>query len=315
MTTAIETKKVIVASPHGFCVGVARAVETIEQALKIYGTPLYCFHEIVHNQQIVTDLTSRGVIFVDSVEEAPPGKPILFSAHGVAPEVNQTAARNNMRVIDATCPFVTRIHVDVRKYAAVDDTIIIVGHRNHDEVVGISGEAPNHVVVVETVEEAQQVQPRDPEKVAVVTQTTLSMDYVEPIVAVLRERFPKIKSTPKFDMCYATTNRQEAVRKIAKDVDLLIVLGSENSSNSQRLVDVAQAAGTKATLVSSFEELDRLPVDSLTTLGLTSGASTPESFLYETLKHLASRGFEAVEDRVVVKESTPRMRLPDGVRS
>lgn len=314
MVTVTQTKKVIVAAPHGFCVGVARAVETIEQALKIYGTPLYCFHEIVHNQQIVTDLTSRGVVFVNSVEEAPPGKPILFSAHGVAPAVNQTAARNGMKVIDATCPFVTRIHVDVRKYAKQNDTIIVVGHRNHDEVIGISGEAPEHVTVVETVEEARQVTPADPDHIAVVTQTTLSMDYVTPIVDVLRERFPKIQSTPKFDMCYATTNRQEAVREIAPEVDLMIVLGSENSSNSLRLVDVAEAAGTKATLVSTFADLDQLPIDSLTTLGLTSGASTPEIFLQDTLKHLASRGFTTVEDRVVVKESTPRMRLPEGVR-
>ena len=298
------TRSIIIASPHGFCAGVERAVQIAETTLKRHPKPVYCLRQIVHNSQIVESMRARGMVFVDDIRDVPGGATILFSAHGVSPAVRKAAVELNLRTIDATCPFVTKVHDKVRHYAEKGYSILLVGDRHHDEISGVAGEASDCVKIVETESEAETVTVKDPGKVAVVTQTTLSLDELSGILAVLRRRFTSLRTPSKMDICYATQNRQEAVRLLAPRVDVFIILGSENSSNSNRLAKVAREGGCRAHLASSIEKLSGVPLDEATNLGLTAGASTPECFVRESIDHLKARGFDRVHEFIAVKEIT-----------
>jgi 4-hydroxy-3-methylbut-2-enyl diphosphate reductase len=302
-------RRVIVVHPHGFCAGVARALAAAEAALARFPRPIYGLHELVHNEHVVADLEARGVRFVQRVEEAPPGATLLFSAHGVAPAVRAAAAGRDLRVVDATCPYVAKVHDEVRRFAAGGGTVFCIGHHGHAEVEGVAGEAPGQVIVVATPEEAQQAQPADPARVAVVTQTTLSPERADQVRAALRERFPKLREPVRADICHATRDRQEAARALAQAADLVLVLGSETSSNSRRLVETVERAGGRARLVGSRPALAGVPLADVRTLGVTSGASTPESFLLDVLADLRPLGFTAVEHLHAVPER-PRAFRP-----
>jgi len=269
-------KRVLLASPRGYCAGVERAVETVERALALYGSPVYVRKQIVHNSHVVRDLEERGAIFVDSVEEIPEGSAVVFSAHGVAPAVHAAAAARGLITIDATCPLVTKVHTQARRFAEDGHTIVLIGHAGHEEVEGTTGEAPAAIVLVESIGDAELVSFPAGAKLAYITQTTLSVDETREIVDVLRRRFPAIEGPPTEDICYATSNRQWAVKELLAEVDLLLVIGSHNSSNSQRLVDVASAAGVTAYLVDDASEIDEAWLDGVTVAGVTSGASAPE---------------------------------------
>ncbi len=314
-------KSIVLIAPHGFCAGVERAVELAEGMLRTYPHPVYCLKQIVHNQQIIAALTAKGMVFVQDIREVPRGGTVLFSAHGIPPETRDVAASMNLHVVDATCPFVSKVHQEVRQYASKGFTILLIGHPSHDEIIGVAGEAPDHVVVIPSEEEARLVTVADSEKVAVLTQTTLSLDEVAHIMVILQDRFPALKTPPESDICYATRNRQQAVRVFAKQADTIIVLGAANSSNSNRLVEVARAEGGCALLVSSKEELEALSLDLVYTLGITAGASTPEYFVQEAIAYLKTRGFTKVSEQVLVKEnihfSLPKelMKKESGVRS
>lgn len=285
------------------------AVETVEQALQRYGPPIYVFHEIVHNLHVVRDLASRGVIFVQSVDEVPPGARLVFSAHGVAPEVRaQAKAKNLQFVIDATCPLVQKVHREVRRFAETGYWIILIGHANHDEIVGTSGEAPTQIQVVANVDEAKRVEVPDPEKVVVLTQTTLSVDDARAIVEALRERFPAMKTPSKEDICYATQNRQDAVKELAESVDLVLVIGSKNSENSNQLCRVARSKGTPAYLVNGFAEIDPRWLESVRTLGITSGASVPERLVEEAVANFENAGARVTS--IGFEEENIRFALP-----
>lgn len=283
--------KILLAEPHGFCTGVRRAIEIAEKGLAETDGCLYCLNKLVHNESVVGDLASRGMVFVKDVSEVPEGETLLFSAHGVAPSVREAAAKRNLRVIDATCVFVARIHDAVRRFSADGYTVFLVGQKKHDEVVGVMGEGAGNVIVVETPEDAAAVSPADPEKVAVVTQTTLTADNVEAVVSVLAGRFPKLVRPDHSGICYATTERQNAVREVAAKSDVVLVLGSKGSANTNRLVDVAHSAGARAILVPDIETLKALVADGefngVETIGITSGASTPEDFVHAAVKILA----------------------------
>lgn len=298
----MPAKTIVLISPHGFCAGVERAVEVAETMLRLYPRPVYCLREIVHNRQIIDDLAARGMVFVKSVDDIPEGATGLFSAHGVSPAVRAAARARGLRMIDATCPFVTKVHNEVKRHTAQGCTVFLIGHRSHDEVIGVAGEAPDRVIVVETPEEARAAAVPDPAKVAVVSQTTLSSDETERVLAVLRERFPSLVTQTESDICYATRNRQQAVRLLARQVDHVIVLGARNSSNSNRLVEVARAEGCPAALVTAPEEVASLDLGAVTRLGLTAGASTPEYVVDETLARLRPAGFLDVERVEVVRE-------------
>jgi 4-hydroxy-3-methylbut-2-enyl diphosphate reductase len=286
---AIE--EVVIAQPRGFCAGVEMAIATVERALERYGAPIYVFHEIVHNKHVVEDFTARGVRFVQSVNEVPTGGKLVFSAHGIAPSVWQQAREKQLQVIiDATCPLVEKVHREVRRFAAQGYWIILVGHEAHDEIVGTSGEAPERVRVVADVDEARRVQVADPEKVAVLTQTTLSVDDTRDILEVLRARFPKLVTAAKEDICYATQNRQDAVKQLAREVDLVLVIGSRNSENSNQLRKVAEAQGVKAYLVDDRRAIDASWLTGIRRLGITSGASVPERLVQETAGFFAAQG-------------------------
>ncbi len=272
-------KRVLLASPRGFCAGVERAVETVEQALDLYGAPVYVRKQIVHNLHVVRELEERGAIFVESEDDVPVGSTLVLSAHGVAPSVHAGAAARGLTTIDATCPLVTKVHAQVIRYAAEGFTVILVGHAGHEEVVGTMGEAPDNVVLVQTVEDAERLELPNAERIAYSTQTTLSVDETADIVAVLRRRFPELREPAKSDICYATTNRQHVVREMLPQVDLLLVIGSRNSSNSNRLVDVAQAAGVEAHLIDDETGIDADWLVGCETVGITSGASAPESLV------------------------------------
>lgn len=285
------------------------AVETVERALQRYGPPIYVFHEIVHNLHVVRDLASRGVIFVQSVDEVPPGARLVFSAHGVAPEVRaQAKAKNLQFVIDATCPLVQKVHREVRRFAEMGYWIILIGHANHDEIVGTSGEAPTQIQVVANVAEAKRVEVPDPEKVVVLTQTTLSVDDAREIVDALRERFPEMKTPSKEDICYATQNRQDAVKELAQSVDLVLVIGSKNSENSNQLCRVARSKGTPAYLVNGLQEIDLRWLDGVTTLGITSGASVPERLVEEAVANFGNAGARVTS--IGFEEENIRFALP-----
>lgn len=306
-------KTVILASPCGFCAGVRHAVEIAEAALRLRPVPLYALNEIVHNRQVVESFERRGVRFVRSIDEVPEGRAVLFSAHGVAPAVRAAAAARRLEVIDATCPFVLKVHAEVVRYARDGFSIALVGHRQHDEVIGVAGEAPDRVTVIENAGEAKAFSPADPERVAVATQTTLSAAEADRVHAVLRRRFPGLSMPATDDICYATTNRQQAVTALAGRVGMILVLGAQNSSNTRRLAEVAQAAGAEAVLVSRAEEIPWTRLADRSEIGLTAGASTPESFIAEILAHLATRGFDHTERLVTVRE-TIHFALPPSLR-
>jgi len=305
-------KRLIVVYPHGFCSGVARAVETAEKALDKYcGETVYCLNEIVHNRQVVSRLAARGMIFVSDPARVPEGGLLLFSAHGVSPEVRRQTETRNLRVIDATCPFVTKVHSEVLRFAAQGACVVCIGHRRHEEVVGVAGEAPGHVRIVENAQEAEEFAVPDGAPVAVVTQTTLGTVQVEAVMRVLHRRFPALQLPGSTDVCYATRNRQRAVGALAKICGLVLVLGSENSSNSQRLVETAQAGGSRGFLVSRLEQLAEVAWEGESVVGLTSGASTPDSFLEDAVRVLREKyGFCAPEVLRAVEEDSHVFRLP-----
>ncbi|HEV8344478.1 MAG TPA: 4-hydroxy-3-methylbut-2-enyl diphosphate reductase [Candidatus Binatia bacterium] len=286
-------KRVVLAQPRGFCAGVEMAIETVERALKRYGPPLYVFHEIVHNRHVVQDFVRRGVTFVQSVNEVPKGARLVFSAHGVAPGVWEEAKKKQLQVlIDATCPLVEKVHREVRRFAAQGYWIVLVGHENHDEILGTSGEAPERVRVVDSIEDALRIEVPDPEKVAVLTQTTLSVDDTREIIEILRRKFPKMLTPPKDDICYATQNRQDAVKELARDVDLLLVVGSANSENSNQLCRVARSRGITAYLINDVRDIRPTWFEGVERVGVTSGASVPERLVEEVADYFKQRGAE-----------------------
>ncbi|WP_435829176.1 4-hydroxy-3-methylbut-2-enyl diphosphate reductase [Actinocatenispora sera] len=297
------TKRVLLARPRGYCAGVDRAVETVERALELYGAPIYVRKQIVHNKHVVQTLERKGAIFVEENDEVPEGATVIFSAHGVAPEVHEQARQRNLHAIDATCPLVTKVHQEARRYARDEYDILLIGHEGHEEVVGTSGEAPEHVTLVDGPDSVDQVEVRDPSKVVWLSQTTLSVDETLETVDRLKAKFPGLQSPPSDDICYATQNRQQVVKQIAPDCDVLLVIGSRNSSNSVRLREVALEAGARASYLIDFaSEIDDGWLAGASTVGLTSGASVPEDLIEQVLGHLAARGYADVEEITTVQE-------------
>jgi 4-hydroxy-3-methylbut-2-enyl diphosphate reductase len=298
------SKRILLAAPRGYCAGVDRAVITVEKALELYGAPVYVRKQIVHNKHVVATLEARGAIFVDQTDEVPEGKIVVFSAHGVSPAVHEEAADRNLKTIDATCPLVTKVHHEARRFAAEELEILFIGHEGHEEVEGTMGEAVGKVKLVDGLDAARTVQPTPGKKLAWLSQTTLSVDEALQSVAILKERFPDIQDPPSDDICYATTNRQEAIKVIAPQADLVIVVGSTNSSNSVRLVEVAKEYGTPhAYLIDYAAEAKEEWLEGVTTVGVTSGASVPEILVDDLLKWLAERGFGEVETVTAAQES------------
>ncbi len=307
-------KRVLLAEPRGYCAGVDRAVETVERALEKHGAPVYVRHEIVHNKHVVETLAKAGAIFVDETDEVPEGAIVVFSAHGVAPTVHETAAARSLQVIDATCPLVTKVHNEAKRFARDDYDILLIGHEGHEEVVGTAGEAPDHVQLVDGPEAVEHVTVRDENKVIWLSQTTLSVDETMETVQRLREKFPKLQDPPSDDICYATQNRQGAVKAMAPECDLVIVVGSRNSSNSVRLVEVALNAGARAAfLVDYAEDVDPAWLDGVTTVGVTSGASVPEVLVRGVLDRLAESGYDTVQP-VTTANETLVFALPREIR-
>ncbi|MFT3969513.1 MAG: 4-hydroxy-3-methylbut-2-enyl diphosphate reductase [Micropruina sp.] len=295
-----ESKRVVVAAPRGYCAGVDRAVVTVERALDVYGAPVYVRKQIVHNRHVVEDLEVRGAIFVDELDEVPEGSTVVFSAHGVSPAVHTQAAERGLKTIDATCPLVTKVHSEARRFAGRGVQILLIGHAGHEEVEGTAGEAPEHITLVERPEDVANIEVSDPAKVAWLSQTTLSVDETWETVGKLREKFPQLIDPPSDDICYATQNRQSAVKQIAADADLVIVVGSRNSSNSVRLVEVAVEAGAKAShRIDNAGEIDEAWLEGVHKVGVTSGASVPDELVQGVLAFLEERGFPAaVEERL-----------------
>lgn len=308
-------KRVLLAEPRGYCAGVDRAVETVERALQKHGPPVYVRHEIVHNRHVVDTLAKAGAVFVEETEQVPEGAIVVFSAHGVAPTVHVSASERNLQVIDATCPLVTKVHNEARRFARDDYDILLIGHEGHEEVVGTAGEAPDHVQLVDGVDAVDQVTVRDEDKVVWLSQTTLSVDETMEIVGRLRRRFPKLQDPPSDDICYATQNRQVAVKAMAPECELVIVVGSRNSSNSVRLVEVALGAGARAAhLVDWADDIDSAWLDGVTTVGVTSGASVPEVLVRGVLERLAECGYDIVQP-VTTANETLVFALPRELRS
>ena len=308
------TKRVLLAAPRGYCAGVDRAVITVEKALALYGAPVYVRKQIVHNIHVVTALEAKGAIFVDETDEIPEGKTVVFSAHGVSPLVHQEAAARNLKTIDATCPLVTKVHHEVRRFATEDSEILLIGHHGHEEVEGTAGEAPDKVRIVDGLEGARTIQPTPGKNLIWLSQTTLSVDETMETVAILKERFPDIQAPPSDDICYATQNRQEAIKVIASQADLVIVVGSQNSSNSVRLAEVALEYGAKAShLIDYAEEIQDHWFAGVETIGVTSGASVPEILVKDVLATLAEHGFRDVQE-VTAAEETLLFSLPPELR-
>jgi 4-hydroxy-3-methylbut-2-en-1-yl diphosphate reductase len=308
-------RRVLLAKPRGYCAGVDRAVQAVETALERFGAPVYVRKQIVHNTHVVSELTKRGAVFVEETDEVPEGGVVVFSAHGIAPEVREAARERGLRAIDATCPLVTKVHNEARRFAANDYDILLIGHEGHEEVVGTTGEAPGRVRLVDGAEGAGEVEVHDPAKVVWLSQTTLSVDETVQTVAALRERFPQMINPPSDDICYATQNRQAAVKVIAPDSDVVIVVGSRNSSNSVRLVEVAKEAGAGSVyLVDDATELDERWLDGAVTVGLTSGASVPEVLVNGVIERLAGLGYADVEEVEPVKERMS-FQLPRELRA
>ena len=310
-----DVKRVLLAKPRGYCAGVDRAVVAVEKALEAHGAPVYVRKEIVHNKHVVETLRDRGAIFVDEADQVPEGALVVFSAHGVAPTVHLQAAERNLRTIDATCPLVTKVHHEAKRFAADDYDILLVGHHGHEEVEGTAGEAPDHVQLVEHPEDVAAVTVRDPEKVVWLSQTTLSVDETMETVRMLRERFPSLQDPPSDDICYATQNRQVAVKAMAPHCDLVLVVGSQNSSNSKRLVEVALTAGAGASYLIDFaKEIDESWLDGVGTVGVTSGASVPELLVQGVVEYLGARGWTDVEE-INTAEETLTFSLPRELRT
>jgi 4-hydroxy-3-methylbut-2-en-1-yl diphosphate reductase len=300
---SVQPRRVLLAKPRGYCAGVDRAVQTVERALERYGAPVYVRKQIVHNTHVVHSLEERGAIFVEETEEVPEGAVVVFSAHGVAPEVRDEARNRSLRTIDATCPLVTKVHNEARRFAAQDYDILLIGHEGHEEVIGTTGEAPENIHLVDGPKGSESVEVRDPARVAWLSQTTLSVDETNETVAALRERFPQLLDPPSDDICYATQNRQAAVKQIASQSDVVIVVGSRNSSNSVRLVEVALDAGAKAAyLVDDAAAIEQSWLQNAGTVGVTSGASVPEELVAGVLTRLADAGFGQVEEVEAVHE-------------
>jgi 4-hydroxy-3-methylbut-2-en-1-yl diphosphate reductase len=306
-------KRVLLASPRGFCAGVERAVETVELALEHYGAPVYVRHQIVHNAHVVRELEARGAVFVENESEAPEGATIVFSAHGVAPSVYERSAVRRLNTIDATCPLVTKVHVQARRFAAEGHRIVLIGHAGHEEVVGTMGEAPEVTVLVECVEDAEALELPPGTPVAYITQTTLSVDETAEIIDVLKRRFPHIRGPQREDICYATSNRQWAVKELLDEVELLLVIGSRNSSNSNRLVEVARTAGVRAHLIDDETEIEGRWLDGVTTVGVTSGASAPERLVERVCDWFRAHGVSDIRPYASVYEDVV-FRLPVELR-
>ena len=312
-TTGAGPKRVLLAAPRGYCAGVDRAVQTVEHALDLHGAPIYVRKEIVHNKHVVEELTKRGAIFVEEETEVPEGAMVVFSAHGVAPSVHENAAQRQLRTIDATCPLVTKVHVEARKFAADGYTIILIGHAGHEEVEGTTGEAPDSIVLVQTEEEVETLEVEDPDRVAYITQTTLSVDETSAIIAALRRRFPNMTGPKTDDICYATTNRQQAVKELARECELILVIGSTNSSNSVRLVEVAREHGVASHLIDFQHQVQEEWLEGVDTVGITSGASAPEELVEGLVEFFRQRGAESVSELKTVEEDV-RFMLPTKIR-
>jgi 4-hydroxy-3-methylbut-2-en-1-yl diphosphate reductase len=304
-----ESKTVLLLKPRGFCAGVVRAIDIVRIALEAFGPPIYVRKEIVHNRFVVEELQGKGAIFVDSVDEVPNGERVIYSAHGVSPEVRDASKNRGLRVIDATCPLVTKVHVEAVKFAKEGYSLILIGHRDHDEVIGTLGEAPLVTQVVGSPQEVESLVLPDPTRVAYLTQTTLSLDETKDIIEALRKRFPYIKGPAAQDICYATENRQVAVKHVASEADLLLVVGSDNSSNSKRLVEVARSLGTSAHLIDSYKNIEPAWLEGVNNIALTAGASAPECLVEEVVKFLGTRGFDNVQEVEVMPENV-RFGLP-----
>ena len=302
-------KKIILLRPRGFCAGVVRAIDVVKIALDLYGAPIYVRKEIVHNRHVVDELRGAGAIFVEELEEVPTGARVIFSAHGVSPAVRTQARERNLQVIDATCPLVTKVHLEAVKFAKKGYTIVLIGHKDHDEVIGTLGEAPESTALVSTVEDVDRLHVKDPERVSFITQTTLSLDETKEIVERLRERFPKIQGPAAQDICYATENRQLAVKAVVPLCQLLLVVGSQNSSNSRRLVEVCQKTGVPAYLIDDLGEVQPDWLDRVDTVAVTAGASAPENLVQELIGSLRGRGFLQL-DEMEIKEEDVRFNLP-----
>jgi 4-hydroxy-3-methylbut-2-en-1-yl diphosphate reductase len=294
--------KIILANPRGFCAGVNMAIESLEVALRLFGTPIYVYHEIVHNRPVVERFSRRGVVFVNDLSEVPEGATVLYSAHGVSPALREAATRRRLRAIDATCPLVTKVHLEAIRFAREGYTIILIGHEGHDEVIGTIGEAPASIRLVENVEDVDRLDLSSDARVAYLTQTTLSVDDAEVIIKALRRRFPDIAGPSRDDICYATQNRQEAVKELVPEADVVIVLGSQNSSNSMRLAEIARTHGKRAYLVDSVHEIDESGLNPADTVLITAGASAPEDVVEECIAHLRDRFGATVESRTVREE-------------
>jgi 4-hydroxy-3-methylbut-2-enyl diphosphate reductase len=305
--------EIILANPRGFCAGVNMAIECLERALEFFGPPLYVYHEIVHNKFVVDRFRRMGTVFVESLDQVPEGAPLLYSAHGVSPQVRELARRRRLRAIDATCPLVIKVHLEAIRYAQEGYTIILIGHEGHDEVIGTMGEAPNQMVLVETAEDVEHLDVPDPAKVAYLTQTTLSVDDANVVIAALRRKFPAIANPPKDDICYATQNRQEAVRELAAQTDLVLVLGSQNSSNSRRLAEIANGLGRPAYLIDGVSEIRDEWFRGASGVLITAGASAPEEVVQECVDYL-QRNFGATIREQTIREEGVHFPLPRSLR-
>ena len=305
----------VLASPRGFCAGVDRAITIVEKALEMYGAPIYVQHEIVHNKHVVQRLRNEGAVFVENIDEIPEGSHAIFSAHGVSPEVRKRAEKRKLQVLDATCPLVTKVHREAQRYVQKEHTIILIGHHNHVEVKGTVGEAPEHIFVVGTVEEVSDLKIPDEKKVGYITQTTLSLDDTAEIITALKERFPEIKGPAKDDICYATQNRQNAVKALSKEVDLVLVVGAQNSSNSVRLLEVAETTGVKARRIESAAELDPEWLEEVRNVGITAGASAPEDIVQGIVAEISKMSSSSsVRDLEIVQEDVT-FALPTVLRN
>jgi 4-hydroxy-3-methylbut-2-en-1-yl diphosphate reductase len=305
--------RVLLAAPRGYCAGVDRAVQTVEHALDLYGEPVYVRKEIVHNKHVVHELEKRGAIFVEQETEVPEGEMVVFSAHGVAPSVHENSARRRLRTIDATCPLVTKVHVEARKFAEQGYTIVLIGHAGHEEVEGTTGEAPGNIVLVQTESDVGDLEVDDPDRVAYITQTTLSVDETTSIISALKRKFPNITGPKTDDICYATTNRQQAVKALAQECDLVLVIGSTNSSNSNRLVEVAREHGAASHLIDNHLQVDEAWLEGVETVGITSGASAPEELVERLVAFFRERGADDVSELKTVEEDV-RFMLPTEIR-
>ena len=307
----MKPQKILLAKPRGFCAGVERAIGVVDMALELYGAPVYVRKEIVHNKHVIESLAAKGAVFVEELSEVPEGAVVIFSAHGIAPLVRTEAAAKRLNVIDATCPLVTKVHLEAIRYANEGRSIILVGHEGHDEIIGTMGEVPEHIQLVGSVEEAEKVQVTDPERVALTTQTTLGVDDTREIIDVLKRRFPKLATPPSDDICYATQNRQEAVKLLARQAGLVLVIGSDNSSNSRRLREVAEIWGARAYLIEDASKIDPTWLENVDCVAITAGASAPEHLVGEVVEYFRRLGVEQVEEIEAIEERVTFLPPPE----